>query len=243
MSDGISRCVRYAFGPNRLHLCGPDANKEILSYITEQDPDKGLVLLLRQFKTMFPYLRSIARSNGIADPFDARVVEAYWIGNELLENVAKREFYGHLTDTKLDKKITPNEFEILKDKLHAGAVMNHAFHVYNVWKQRKELLDVKAHEDMENCRISWGRVVRVDGPSILIRTKPLVFAERGGFGFGPEYQKKVFRKLHDDLLENVGPGDLISVHWNEPCEILTERQVKNLEKYTKISIGIWNKIN
>ena len=32
-----------------------------------------------------PYLRLIAAANGIADPLDRRVVEAYWLGNGLLE--------------------------------------------------------------------------------------------------------------------------------------------------------------
>jgi len=59
--NGILRCSRYAFGPNRLHYCGPDANSEIRSYIDEDATDPGLEKLMSQFQTMFPYLRHIAR--------------------------------------------------------------------------------------------------------------------------------------------------------------------------------------
>ncbi len=45
-----------------------------------------------------PYLQLIARSNDIADPFDARVVEAYWIGNELLDGVEVRQLYDSLVE-------------------------------------------------------------------------------------------------------------------------------------------------
>lgn len=240
--DGIERCVRYAFGPNRLHLCGPDANKEILSYITEQDPNKGLVLLLRQFKTMFPYLESIAQANGIADPFDEQVVEAYWLGNELLENIEKKEFYEHLLKTDINKKLELKDFDNLKNKLHSGAKMSHCFHVYNIWKQTKDFKDIATCSDVDNCRISWGEVISVDGPAVKVRTKPIIFSElTGNFEFGLEYEKTIHRKLHDDFFENVKISDMISIHWNEPCEILTSRQVKNLEKYTTMSLELWNK--
>ena len=41
--------------------------------------------LIEKFNTLRPYLELIAKSNGIKDIFDDRVVQAYWIGNELLD--------------------------------------------------------------------------------------------------------------------------------------------------------------
>lgn len=90
--EGIIRCSRYAFGPNRLHYCGPDANREILSYIGEGKGDAGLISLLKEFATMYPYLDFISRVNKIFDPFVEQVVEAYWLGNSLLAKVNKQHF-------------------------------------------------------------------------------------------------------------------------------------------------------
>ena len=260
--DGLQRCVRYAFGPNKLHLCGPDANKEVLSYITEQNPDKGLVLLLKQFKTMYPYLQKIAEANKILDPLDDKVVEAYWLGNEFLEKMDNKQFYKHLIDTRMDKKISLNEFKILKGKLGAspphptkicassaefkqsllgvGARMHHTFHVYNIWKQKKDFMDLKTHNDADHCRVSWGNIIKVDGPVLTVKTKSLIYMEPVGFVFGPEYQKIINRKLHDDFMEEVKIGDIISFHWDQPCEILTDSQVKYLEKYTRMSVELAN---
>ncbi|MGD0976918.1 MAG: DUF6390 family protein [Minisyncoccia bacterium] len=260
--DGLQRCVRYAFGPNRLHLCGPEANKEVLSYITEQSPDKGLVLLLKQFKTMYPYLQKIAEANKIKDPFDDKVVEAYWLGNELLENIGKKNFYEHLIETQVDKKLSPKEFKILRDKLGGspphqtrisassagfkqslfgvGARMHHTFHVYNIWKKKQDFMELKTYDDVDHCRVSWGKIIKIDGPALTVKTQSLVFSEPAGFTFGSEYDKIIHRKLHDDFMEEVKPGDMISIHWDQPCEILTNRQVKYLEKYTRMSTRFAN---
>src|SRR3989338_5875958 len=91
--DGIARCSRYAFGPNRLHLCGPEKNREVLSYMSQNASDEGLKQILREFQTLHPYLVSIAQANRIRDPFDDRVVEAYWIGNELLNAIPAKVFH------------------------------------------------------------------------------------------------------------------------------------------------------
>ena len=102
--DALSRCTRYAFAPNRLHLCGPDKSSEIYAYLSEGETDKGLEILLSQFKTMYPYLRQIAHSNKINDPLDKKVVDAYWIGNSLLENVLPRQFWRNAVEDHMFHK-------------------------------------------------------------------------------------------------------------------------------------------
>jgi len=89
--EGTLRFIRYAFMPNRLRYCGGDDNRTLFEYGVEGASDGGLQPLLRKFSGALPYLQLIARANGLSDPFDARVVEAYWIGNELLEGVEARQ--------------------------------------------------------------------------------------------------------------------------------------------------------
>ena len=43
--------------------------------------DRGLRDLAAGFEGAYPYLELIAAANGIEDPLDTRVVDAYWIGN------------------------------------------------------------------------------------------------------------------------------------------------------------------
>ena len=72
--------ARYAFGPNRLGYCGPDAIEELFGEGAMGGDDRALRELARSFEGAWPYLELIARANGEADPLDRRVVEAYWLG-------------------------------------------------------------------------------------------------------------------------------------------------------------------
>lgn len=241
--DGLLRCSRYAFGPNRLHYCGPDANREIFDYIRGNQSDFGLKAILEQFRTMFPYLRRIADSNDIADPFDDRVVEAYWLGNRLLENVNQKEFYDHLVDDHgLKKKLDPRSFSRLADSIARGALPHHSFHVFAVWKRTGHNEKAQTLESVDSCRISWGEVLHVDGPFITVKTKPLIL-KAGKLALGEQIQKRIARCLdsYDDI-ERIAAGEIVSIHWDVPCEVITRRQVAALERYTEMSLQLANQI-
>ena len=53
--------------------------------------DQGLVQLVQAFSGAWPYLELISAGCDIGDPLDQRVVEAYWVGNELLDRVLDRQ--------------------------------------------------------------------------------------------------------------------------------------------------------
>jgi hypothetical protein len=281
MNDGVSQCARYAFGPNRLHMCGPDANREVLAYLNEGSKrsekqtallradetgepmrrapaspgfaDGGLSHLLTQFKTLYPYLETIAHANKIEDIFDARVVEAYWLGNELLDSIQPKTFYRHLTENlQLKKHLKPAEFNTLTTKLSAPFSVNfsgfqrrayarahHNFHVMNVWKRTGHVQEEHTLESMDQCRISWGKVTAVEGPFISVERQPL--ALNGKLALGSPIQTKITRRLEDSsLMEDVAIGDVISIHWSMPCEILNPIQLTNLKRYTRQAIALAN---
>lgn len=239
--DGVALCSRYAFGPNRLHMCGPDMNREVLAYLDEGITDLGLVNILRNFKTLYPYLREIARANHIQDPFDRRVVEAYWIGNELLENIAPKNLYHHLVDNlEIKKRLKPQSFNRLTSKLAQGSRMHHSFHVFNIWRRTGHADEPHTLDSLDNCRVSWGEVVKVDGPVIAVLRRPLMLLG-GKFILGSAGSTEVARQLEgSSIMDEVKAGDVISIHWGIPCEVLTAPQVANLEKYTQLSIKLAN---
>jgi hypothetical protein len=240
--NGILRCSRYSFGPNRLHLCGPEANKEILAYIKAGEKDPGLASLMGAFATLSPYLQFIARVNGISDPFDERVVEAYWLGNELLENIERKKFFRHLTeDHKLKKRMKPGDFAWLTEKVRAGAVPHHSFHVLNVWMRTGHVEREHTLESLDSCRIGWGTVTKLDGGVVIIETEPLLY-EKEKLVLGSPVAKKVTRHLtaHFDI-EQLKVGELVSTHWGVPCEVITKKQAAVLRKYTLANIELANK--
>lgn len=239
--NGILRCSRYAFGPNRLHYCGPDANREIGAYMEHDASDPGLQSLLAAFRTMYPYLRLIAHANGIRDPFDDRVVEAYWIGNGLLDAVENRPFCRHLAEgLDMKRKMDGKSFDLVAAKIGRGALPHHSFHVLDIWKRTGRLDIAHTLESMEACRISWGTVTAVDGPSISVEAEPLVYAD-GKLQLAPPAKKVVRRALQSlSDIETLRPGDVITMHWNVPCERVTPAQARALRAYTLRHIALAN---
>lgn len=239
--DGILRSSRYAFGPNRLHYCGPDKNRELGERIKQEDADPGLHSILKEFKTLYPYLKLIAEANAIADPFDARVVEAYWLGNELLENIGKERLYNFLVaDLEIKKKAESREMEWLEKKVSEGAVPHHSFHVLNVWRQTSPERVAQEFASLDECRVAAGEIVSANGPEVVVLTEPLVLAG-GKIALGAPIKKTLTRALEAEYdIEQLRPGELVSFHWGVPCEVLSSAQAANLKKYTAQNVAFAN---
>lgn len=232
---------RYAFAPNRFGYCGPDDHPAMLQYVSQRAADQGLIELERQFDGAYPYLRLIALCNNIADPFDHRVVEAYWIGNDLLEQVAASPFYESLR-LRFNKLMSDNSFGWLASKLEFGARPHHNFHVFEVYRRKGTLHDNRATVGlarMDSCRISWGRVAELDGAEMIVERPELVIQE-GKFALTEPQPKRVTRQIEGrGFADNAQPGDFVSVHWDWACEKLTpsklQRLIANTNRYLALA--------
>lgn len=239
--DGVLRCSRYAFGPNRLHFCGPDANREIWDYVNDGYTDFGLQKLLRGFETLYPYLDRIARSNRIRDPFDPRVVEAYWIGNSLLDNVDKQTLHQYfIDDLHLKDKLPLKTYRILEERIGYGILPNHNYHVINVPKKMGHQGMDATPDFMDSCRVSWGKVIKVSGPNITVMYEPIIEV-RDTLVLGEPVEKVITRRLEADYdIEMLKPGQYITMHWDIPCEVLTKEIIQKLKTHTLRAISIAN---
>jgi len=201
----------------------------------------GLSFMLKSFQTMYPYLRHIAWSNNIRDPFDERVIEAYWIGNELLDTIDKKRFYRYLLEElEVKKKMGLKSFDVVIEKLRRGAVPHHSFHVMNVWLQQSTKSPEEILENIELCRISWGKVQHIDGPTLTVETEPLRIEQRT-LVLDTPIIKKITRGLDANYeIEQLKVGDSITMHWGVPCEVITEEQIKMLRKYTERHMRLVN---
>ena len=130
---GAMTCARYAFAPNFYMYCGPDTDGEFGDYLKAELADGGLVEHLTKFEVLYPYLTAIAHANAKTDALDPAVVEAYWVGNGLLEQVSEQDVYVALTDHQnLPKRIPKSELKWLLPKIGQQARLHHSFHVFNV---------------------------------------------------------------------------------------------------------------
>ena len=158
--SGAMLCARYAFAPNFYHYCGPDTGGEFEEYLKAEMVDRGLIEHLTDFEVMYPYLAAIAQANGISDPLDPRVVEAYWVGNEMLEKVTERDVCVALMEKhKLQRKVSKKEMRWLLPKIDKKARLHHSFHVLNVFTRTGHHSVEHTVETMDECRIGWGRLL------------------------------------------------------------------------------------
>ncbi len=160
-AEGTLLFARYAYPPNELGYCGPAGASVLLEPGSAADIESRA----RQFEGAWCYLKFIAESTGITDPLDRRVVEAYWVGNELLGEVDP----GALV-TRLQHRFKDQRGGTWRDA-SAQATAHHSFHVFEVypWAQ---LITAKGNPTaisvLDQCRIRTGLVIGVEGESATI---------------------------------------------------------------------------
>jgi len=235
--DGMVRFIRYGFMPNRLRYCGGDANDELFQYGVAQFTDGGLGAHLKKFTGALPYLQLIARENGIPDPFDPRVVDAYWIGNSLLDRVEVRQLHDSLL-ARFGKQLQGRTRDLVLGKAPAGARPHHSFHVLDVHSRTGDFGQSLA--TMDHCRVSWGTVVEVDGSELVVDRVPLVLAA-GKLALGAPVRERIMRQIAGrGFVDAAQVGEAVAIHWGWACEVLTAAQQARLEWYSGHHLGIAN---
>jgi hypothetical protein len=237
-ASGLVRFIRYAFMPNHLGYCGGGHAEVLLEHGSEGRADDRLAPLLAKFTGAVPYLRTIAAANGIADPFDARVVEAYWLGNDLLAGVEAADLSRSLEE-RFGRQLPPGVREQILRKPPEGAKPYHLFHVVDLYRHLES--DQVGMAAMESCRVSWGQVTAVEATALAVDRRPLVLRD-GKLVLDEPRGERVARTVLDrGFVEGVAVGDWVSIHWGWACEVLDARQRANLERWTRHHLTLANR--
>lgn len=239
---GLLLFGRYAFPPNRFGYCGSDDHASLFAYITGEEVDGGLAELARKFEGAYPYLKLIAGANNIRDPFDPRVVEAYWLGNDYLERVAPSAFYDSLKE-RFAARMTNHAFSWLATGLESGSKPHHNFHVFDVYRRAGLVRDGHATialDRMDQCRISWGRVLLVEEAAVVVQRSPLE-VRSGKIALGSPQPVRLLRRIDGrGYAEGLEVGDVVSLHWDWVCERLTATKMRRLVANTRRAIANTN---
>lgn len=235
MQNGAIQFIKYAYPPNKLRYCGPSNSRAIFDYFSHNKSDEGLVELLSKFNGAYPNLCYIAQTNKIKNPFDTRVVEAYWIGNNLLDQVSINNYYQYLRDQfkgQWDNHALNVIFGISKSY---SAKPHHSFHVLSLFAKKKKTRKILEH--ISNCLILSGKVVKIDLEGFTVEYKPIVFKNN----------KLLFGKLKSKKLNCVGIkkfeiNENVSFHWNWICDKITDTQIKNLDFWNRFHLDLINEI-
>jgi hypothetical protein len=240
MSDaGALLFARYAYPPNALGFCGADEPRTLLEHAHAGEADGGLTELARTFEGAWPYLTLIAGASGLSDPLDLRVVEAYWVGNELLDRVPPRELARHVEE-RFGRRLG-RALGTVTDAAAAGALPHHCFHVFVVYPWLGLLRGGVVTEPLrvlDRCRITPARVLRADGDELEVLARPLVWDASRLALAAPRTRRVRWREDGLALVARPEPGELVSLHWDVACDRLTPAAAARLQAATARALSV-----
>jgi len=224
-----------------LGLCGP-ADAPSLHDGALAGAERELRELARGFEGAYPYLRLISDENGMPDPLDGRIVEAYWLGSELSARVRSRALHRSVGDRFRDR-MSGDAWRWLQDALTAGSRPIHAFHVLEIFPRIGLLRGGEAPilETMDACRIRWGTIISSHGDQLVVSAPRLEIVD-GALRIGrPQVEQVTGWRDGTGLLGGAMPGDPISLHWGWACDRLTPGQLQRLVRWTGAALSIANR--
>lgn len=236
MPDAIELSARYSFITNKLRYCGPhDSYLDFLKYL-KKPSDKNASIIkdrIKRFEGLWPYLELIAKKHGL-DPFDYRVVESYWIGNDLLEDFDMEDLKEMIF--ALTKRGLPRSYaKKLADNIPEGMTPHHSFNVIYVGVGKVTGSVPTNINNMNNCLIRTGTVKEVKGLKAtvehtpysekLVPSKPIVEE----FDFLPEYTQ-------------IQKGDTVSIHWRFVVEKIKKCHYEALRLYNTRNLNALRRI-
>jgi hypothetical protein len=221
-ASGAQLFARYAYPPNELGYCGPDDASALLRPAAEAEIGQRA----RRFEGAWCYLEFLAEAGGIPDPLDERVVEAYWIGNDLLHEVDPAALLARMEDRFRG--------QLGGTWRQAGrrALAHHTFQVFDVYPWAQLLRTTgnpSAITVLDQCRIRTGRVVDVRDETATVESRPLQWNGRA-MAPGPPHEREARFSVDGlTLIDPPAPGDRVALHWDWICDVLTADQCTRIE--------------
>ncbi len=234
--NGVALGARFSLATNRLAYCGPsDAEPSLYGVITATGPAEPARRALSRFEALMPYLEAIARVHN-RDPFDREVVEAYWLGNALLDSVPRSAFVA-LLEALGGRGLPRSIVRRLIERLPEGAIPHHLFHVAYVGVGAVTGHVETTLANMEVCRPAGAEIVARRGDRLTVRHPALT--ERGGrYAFGPEVEESV--AFDPRVLPETPVGASVALHWHWPALLLSNGQRDDLRRYSERALAAAN---
>ena len=170
------------------------------------------------------------------------MVEAYWIGNDLLEHVPIS-----LLATSLEARFrgpAGRDWSRLSEVITAAPLLQHGLHVFAVYPWVGLLRGADGGEPLrvlDRCRIRWGRVEGVSGDLATVRVRPLSWDGRALALGPPATESALIARDGYGLAGPLQPGDTVALHWDWVCDRLSSRQLASLRAVTASHLDLVNR--
>jgi hypothetical protein len=232
--EGLILAARYSLMPSKLEICTSRGKyRVLLRFLTSPTTinKEEAREVLKSLPVCYPYLELIAKTNNISNPFDVAVVQAYFVGSKLTEKVSLgeatkktiKESFGRIGF--LDQKEMEERIKSLPEDFKP----HHNFHTFCLGSVTGKVAPIP--EILDLCRISWGEVIKITANEVLLRYRPLRASKKGGYFLGEVIEKRIRRKT-PPLFPFIGVGDIVTLHWNQLCQVIDQGQLRYLRRYT-----------
>tara|TARA_Y100000310_G_scaffold335391_1_gene417331 strand:+ start:4700 stop:5374 length:675 start_codon:yes stop_codon:yes gene_type:complete len=210
--------ARYFLMPNKLKYSQDKEEKDIdrmlFDFCCGNLKKHEIEPILQKYNALLMYLDLIAKKHN-KSMYDEDVLEAYWIGNELLDSISsedmKKHFEVEMTKAKAPKKIIKDVTNSIPENCHP----HHSFHVLHIQAITKD--PNLMYGNFRMCKIDHGKVKQIK-QNLLILQKD---KNEKTIGYDPEF------------LKNVKVGDVIAYHWDFAIDKITKKQSTHLDHYTE----------
>lgn len=224
MSDaGALRFARYAYPPNELGYCGPEGARAMLAPGAVADIERRA----RQFDGAWVYLEFLAEQLGTDDPLADEVVEAYWIGSDLVDRGPTQALLE-----RLEARFVGQAGGTWRDSIHRARA-HHSYQVFEVYPWaamlRAGLPPGPAVSVVDRCRIRTGTVTALDGEWLTVTSRVLGWTGDRLLPGAPEAERVRWSVDGLSLLDPPSVGDVVALHWDWVCDVLTADQITRIE--------------
>ena len=221
---GAWQFARYAYPPNELGYCGPEGARQMLVPGAVAD----IAHRARQFEGAWVYLEFLADVLGSDDPLSTEVVEAYWIGSDLLDRVPPDQLVERLELRFVGQ--SGGTWRGSADRARA----HHSYQVFEVYPWaamlRQGLPPGPAVSVLDRCRIRSGVVHEVDGEWVTVTSRVLAWDGARLTPGDPDLERARWSVDGLSLLAAPAVGDTVSLHWDWVCDLLTPDQTARLDR-------------
>lgn len=218
---------RFSLSPNSLGYCGKDSAPEKFKSCVVNGKCGGVEEEFKHFIVLHPYLRTISKITHLPK-FSYKVVESYWLGNDLARKAKNRDYSILLSF--FEKQGVPEWLvEELKSKKPKKFIPTHLFQVLHVGVGRASGSVPYNLETINNCMIRWGEVEKVNKSSAVVNLNSLKKV-KGSFKL---IKIKETFPFIPGFIPDIKVGDIVTVHWKQINKILTEGEVENVSYWTE----------
>jgi hypothetical protein len=224
---------RFSLPPNSLGYCGRNSAASEFKKCIIDGKCEGIEKEVENFIVLWPYLKTISQVTNLPS-LSYEVIEAYWIGNDLLKKF-KPEHYDLLLEN-FKKQGVPDFFvEELRQKRPKIFIPSHLFQVLHVGVGKASGAVPFDINSINNCTIRWGKVEEINKNKALINLTSLKIINKSD-STNIKYQMSNIKEeipFNLKLVPDLKSGTTTAVHWDQVIKILTKEEEQKLSSWTR----------